>query len=100
MGTKTGEPCFEGEELKGANEATPFCQTAEARKLAAIEMLRGLTPFDLKVVLDYFEQSEGYRLSDCLTGEDLEKARRGCMKDLMSLEILQDDVKTIENWLH
>lgn len=79
---------YEGEEVEvGATAQISFCETIEAKRLAVIEMQKGLTPFCRAVVLDYLEHCDEFHLSDCLSGTDLETARSEILSDLVFIEM-------------
>lgn len=92
---------FEGEEIEiGAKAQMPFCDSFEAKKLALIEMQKGLVPFNPTMVADYIEHSDDFRLADCFSGEDLESIRRDCLADLVFLDALESSTPELEQWLH
>ena len=80
---------YENEEIElGATTQTPFCNTMEAKRLAIIEMQKGLTPYDEKVVLDYLEHCSEFRLSELFSGEELEEIRENIAVDLLVLKMI------------
>lgn len=80
---------YEADEIElGTMSQVPFCESMEAKRLAIIEMQKGLAPVDNAVVLDYLEHCPEFRLSELFSDEELESIREDVEVDLLVLKII------------